>query len=285
MANDDNSRRTFLKTAGAAIGTTLAASIPTAGNASQNNKTLQVWSCGGLAEAMIPANTEFTKSNGSHVDYTGAFAGALGKSLLGGNAKTEVFAPRVLELAKKLKAQGKMIHYAPLCFTRYVLITPTGNPAGIESIADLKRSEVRPVLIPHASPPGGKASMIILKKAGVLETAKKNSAAQGDCVQTSVPDVISGKGNAAVVEYRITQLPQFKDKVEIIDIPESYYPPVPIPFTIGLMKWAKDRDLAEEYVRFILSESGQNYFSAAGFIPARSEQGERLTVKYGVHDA
>jgi molybdate transport system substrate-binding protein len=283
--SDNTSRRTFLKSAGVAIGASLATALPTTSPAKEPAKSLQVWSCGGLAEAMIPANSQFTAKHGGHIAYTGAFAGALGKSLLGGGAQTEVFAPRVLALAQKLKAEGKMLNFEPLCYTRYVLITPKGNPAGIETITDLNRDDVKPVLIPDASPPGGNASMIILKKAGVQETAVKNAVVKGDCVQTSVPDIVSGKGDVAVVEYRLTQLPQFKGKVESIDIPETYYPPVPIPFTIGVMKWAKDREFAEEYIRFILSDEGQSFFTAAGFIAARSELGERLTLKYGVNDA
>lgn len=283
---DNPERRSFLKNAGAAIGATLATSALNANaTAAPGGRTLQVWSCGGLAEAMIPANSLFNRQSGCAVAYTGAFAGALGKSLLGSNAQTEVFAPRVLELAKKLKAQGKMIDFAPLCFTRYVMITPRGNPAGIEKIEDMGREGIRPVIIPEASPPGGKATMIILKKAGVHDLAVRNSVAQGDCVQTSVPDIVDGTGDVAVVEQRITRLPQFKDKLEMIDIPEKYYPPVPIPFTIGRMKWAKDVELAEEYIRFILSEPGQKFFEEAGFIPASSEQGQRLSRKYGVHDA
>lgn len=274
----------FIKSAGVVLGASLSTALPATSFANETKKNLQVWSCGGLAEAMMPANAKFTENNGSHIAYTGAFAGALGKSLLGGGAQTEVFAPRVLDLAKKLKAQGKMLHYAPLCYTRYVLITPKGNPAGIETISDLKRPDVKPVLIPEASPPGGKASMIILKKAGVEEIAVKNAIAKGDCVQTAVPDIVNGKGDVAVVEYRLTQLPQFKGQVEVIDIPDKYYPPAPVPFTIGMMKWAKDRELAEEYIRFILSDEGQAFFTAAGFIAASSEKGEKLTLKYGVVD-
>ena len=69
-----------------------------------NGESLQVWSCGGLAEAFIPANEEFLKNTGVHIAYTGAFAAALGKSLLG-SAQTEVFAPRVIQLSKKLKQE------------------------------------------------------------------------------------------------------------------------------------------------------------------------------------
>jgi len=281
----ENTRRLFLKSAGVAIGASLALAVPGQSSGTQRTgSSLQVWSCGGLAEAMMPANAKFTEKNGSKIAYTGAFAGALGKSLLSGGAQTEVFAPRVLELSQKLKAQGKMLHYAPLCYTRYVMITPKGNPAGIESIEDINKPGIKPVIIPDASPPGGLASMVILKKAGVQEAAIKNAVSIGDCVQTSVPDIISGKGDVAVVEYRLTQLPEFKGKVEVIDIPEKHYPPAPVPFTIGLMKWAKDRELAEEYIKYILSDAGQQYFQMAGFIPAESEEGKRLTAKYGVKD-
>ena len=50
------------------------------------------------------------------------------------------------------------------------------------------------------------------------------------------------------------------------------------------MKWAQNRALAEAFVEFILSDKGQVWFQRAGFIPARTEEGERLIRKYGVMD-
>jgi molybdate transport system substrate-binding protein len=276
-------RRKFIKVAGLALTGSLLTPSLSFGNTFKG-ECLQVWSCGGLAEAMIPANKLYEQETGCTIAYTGAFAAALGKSLLG-NAKTEVFAPRVLELAKKLKAEGKMLHYKPLCFTKYVLITPKGNPAEIQGIQDLAKPGIRIILSPTASPPGGDAVMIILKKAGVLEQAKKNAVVMGDCVQRIVPDVISGKGDVSLVELRLTRMPQFAGKVDIIEIPEKFIPPKPISFVIGIMKWAINRDLAEDYLDFILSEKGQYFFETAGFIPALSEEGERLIKKYRVKDA
>ena len=283
--NQDNkcvNRRKFIKAAGVVLTGSMLAPSLALGNRFQG-ECLQVWSCGGLAEAMIPASKLFEQMTGCNIAYTGAFAASLGKSLLG-NAKTEVFAPRVLDLAKKLKAEGKMLHFKPLCFTKYVLITPRGNPAGIQEIKDLAKPGIRVILSPDASPPGGAATMLILQNAGVLEEAKENAVIMGDCVQRVVPDVISGKGDVSVVELRLTRLPQFAGKVDIIDIPEKFIPPKPVPFTIGVMKWAKNRELAEDYLDFILSEKGQSFFESAGFVPALSEEGERLTKKYGVKD-
>ncbi|WP_239057276.1 substrate-binding domain-containing protein [Desulfovibrio sp. JC010] len=275
-------RRAFLK--GSAALATLA--VPgTAGAAKSDSgaRSLEVWSCGGLAEAFIPANKAWEEKHGVPIAYTGAFAGALGKSLLG-SAQTEVFAPRVLKLAKKLKEQGKMLSFQPLCFTKYVLITPKGNPAGITSIDDLKRPGVKTMFSPDSSPPGGAAVTGLLKKSGVLDGATKNAQAMGSCVQHDVADIASGKYDASVVELRITRLPRYKDAFEIFDIPEKFFPAPPIPFTIGVMKWAKDMDVAREFVKFICAEEGQACFERAGFIPALSEEGQRLAEKYGVHD-
>ena len=283
MEKNGLSRRKFLKTGGLALGAGLTAASP-GFSQPQVQESLQVWSCGGLAEAFEPANHEFEQLTQASIAYTGAFAGALGKSLLTGSSKTEVFAPRVLELAKKLKAQGKMLWFKPLCFTKYVVATPKGNPAGIASIKDMGKNGVKTIVTPEASPPGGKASMIILKKAGVADKAKANAVLEGDCVQTAVTDLAEGKADAAVIEQRITHLPQFKDKLDTLPISEDFIPPVPVPFTIGVMKWAKNKALAESFVEFILSDKGQAWFQRAGFIPAQSEEGERLTQKYGVMD-
>ena len=288
MSQDRMNRRNFFKVAGLAVGGVLSAAH-TAGAAANalrfEHASLQVWSCGGLAEAMMPANREFEAKTGASIAYTGAFAGALGKSLLGSGAQTEVFAPRVLELARKLKAQGKMLSYQPLCFTKYVVAVPKGNPADIRGIEDFNRPDVKGVLAPGASPPGGKATMIILKKAGVDGPARSQAVTLGDCVQTAIPDLVDGKGDAAVIEQRIARLPQFRGKLDTIAIPEAFIPAKPVPFTIGVMKWAKNREMAEAFVEFILSEKGQAHFERAGFIHARSVEGARLTRKYGVRDA
>jgi molybdate transport system substrate-binding protein len=249
-----------------------------------DQRTLQVWSCGGLAEAFIPANEMFKEKTGVDIAYTGAFAAALGKSLLG-NATTDIFAGRVLALAKKLRKAGKMVSFKPLCFTSYVLVTPKGNPAGISGIRDLAKPGVKVILSPEASAPGGNAVNVILKKAGVVEEAMNNCVIKSSCVQRAMEDLVDGKGEVSVVEKRLTRMPLFKDKSEIILIPEKFFPPPPLTFTIGLMKQAKDPELGAKYIDFILSNEGQNFFLKAGFIPAISDKGRDMTEKLGVKDA
>ncbi|SEM64990.1 molybdate transport system substrate-binding protein [Syntrophus gentianae] len=276
-------RRTFLKTV---MASTVAAATMTPGLLSAGRfqaDSLKVWSCGGLAEAMNPANRIYEKRAGIKIEYTGAFAAALGKSLLGG-AVTEVFAGRVLKLAKSLKAAKKMLYFRPLCFTEYVIITPLGNPAGIKSVEDLARPGV-PVILPlGASPPGGDAVMGILKKAKIDQAVLKNTVEKESCVIKMMPEIIAGEGKASIVERRMTRMAQFEGKVEVIPIQENFFPPGPLTFTIGVMKYAKDRALADDYVQFMCSDEAQAIFERQGFIPAASEKGRMLIEKLGVRD-
>jgi molybdate transport system substrate-binding protein len=275
-------RRAFLTTAaGAAAGATIPAALSAAPSFRQNS--LQVWACGGLAEAFIPANKQFKAKTGVDIAFTGAFAAALGKSLMG-SASTEVFAGRVLALAQKLRKADKMVYFKPLCFTSYVLVTPKGNSAGISGIQDLAKPGVRVILAPDASAPGGEAVTGLLKRAGVLDQAMKNAVIKGSCVQRTMEDLVKGKGDVSVVECRLTRMPLFKGKVEILPIPETFFPPGPLTFTIGVMKNAVDRPLTDHFVEFILSEEGQGFFESAGFIPAMSDEGRRLAEKLGVKD-
>lgn len=82
-------RRTFLKTA---VASTVAAGVvPGLVDARQfKTGSLQVWSCGGLSEAFASANRVYENRTGVKISYTGAFAAALGKSLLGGGRDGDI---------------------------------------------------------------------------------------------------------------------------------------------------------------------------------------------------
>ena len=282
MDHSEKGRRDFLKSlalgaAGAAVLTPQAARAATGG-------TLQVWSCGGLAEAMMPAHAAYEQQSGVKVVYTGAFAAALGKSLLTGGGQTEVFAGRVLALAQKLRQTGKMLNFRPLCFTSYVIAVPKGNPAKIAGIEDLARPGVRVAMAKEASAPGGQAVLGILKAADITPKVLANVREQGSCVQRSVESVAEGKADAMIVERRITRMTRFADRLDLVEIPERFFPAGPLTFTVGMMANATDPAKASAYMDWITSAQGQAFFETAGFIPAISSKGMELVEKLGVKD-
>ena len=288
------SRRDFLRGSALAGAAGLAAAVwgfpasadepSSPASAEFQDQSLQVWACGGLAEAMMPAHEEYERLRGIRIAYTAAFAAALGKSLLG-SARTEVFCGRVLELAQNLKKAGRLTGFQPLCYTSYVIVTPKGNPKNITGIEDLAKPGIRVAMAPKASPPGGAAVMGILKKAGLEDQIMANVPTPGDCVQTSVIQVVDGSRDAMIVELRIPRMERFAGRLEVVELPFALFPPGPLTFTVGRMQEAKNPELAKDYIDWLTSaHGGQPYFERAGFIPAASDRGRELTEILGVKD-
>ncbi|WP_301860721.1 substrate-binding domain-containing protein [uncultured Megasphaera sp.] len=279
-------RRTFLKaTVAAALGSILLPKLGLAGSAQFQADSLQVWSCGGLAEPLMEVNALYEQKRGIRINYTGARAGTLGKALLSGASTTEIFAARGMKTVKSLRKADKMVYFKPLCFTEYVIITPKDNPAGIQKIDDMAKPGVRVILPLGASPPGGDSVVQILKKANLEGAVRKNMVSEESCVVTMMPKIIAGKGDASIVERRLTCQDQYAGKVNVIPIDPAFFPPGSIPFTAGVMKAAADRKLADDFVEFVRSDEAQAIFQKRGFIPANSERGKQLIEKLGVKDA
>lgn len=286
MSNNasSKSRRGFLK--GLAAGAALIGASAVSAQAEKKGGVLQVWSCGGLAEAMMPAHKDYRDRTGVEIAYTGARAGSLGKSLLEGNGHTDVFCGRQLNLAQNLRKKGKMEYFKPLCFTSYVIVVPTGNPFGIKSIEDLAKPGIPVAMSPYASSPGGQAVTNLVKNAGLLDPIMANVLdPEATCVLRTVAKVCAGEAAGMIVERRITRFQRFGPYLEVVEIPEKFFPKGPLTFTVGVMADATDKDMANAYLEWIRTPQGQHHFERAGFIPAISPKGQELVEKLGVKDA
>nr|WP_315060420.1 substrate-binding domain-containing protein [uncultured Campylobacter sp.] len=279
----DESRRGFLKGALAAAAAIAGPEAMLAGYTPFKPGSLQVWSCGGLSEAFNELNAVYESKTGHNIQYTGAFAGALGKSLLALQGKTEVFGARVLELSQKLRKAGLSLRFRPLCFTDYVLVVPKGNPAGIRDLKDLAEPGVRVMLPLRASPPGSGPVKGILKNSGLTEPVMKNMISNGACVITMMCDLVDGKGDASIIEKRLTTHDRFKDRIEYMPIDEKLIPPGPLTFTLNIMKYVKDEKLADDFADFVCSD-GQEIFERHGFTSIHSARGLELIERFGVKD-
>lgn len=126
--------------------------------------------------------------------------------------------------------------------------------------------------------------MGILKKANIDQAVLGNMIEKESCVVKMMSKIIGGAGAASIVERRVTCMDRFAGKVNIIPIDEAFFPPGPRTFTIGVMKYAQDRELADDFVNFVCSDEAQAIFQKRGFIPASSEKGKVLIEKLGVKD-
>lgn len=279
----ESNRRNFLKglAAGAAL---VGAGAATQAKAADKLGHMQAWSCGGLAEAMVPACREYRDVAGVEVAYTGARASALAKPLMAGTGHTDVFCGRGLELAQKLRKAGKMAYFKPLCFSSYVIVVPQGNPWKIQSIEDLAKPGIPVAMAPKASPPGGASVTKLIENAKLLEPIMANVLdKEATCVLRTVPLVTEGKAAGMIVERRITRFPLYAP-LEVVEIPFKFFPKGPLTFTTGVMTNATDRKIADDYLNWLISPGGQDHFENAGFTPAFSPHGQELVELLGVKD-
>ena len=134
-----------------------------------------------------------------------------------------------------------------------------GNPKGITGLADL----AKPGLIyisEAATVPAGKYSLQALAKAGVTVTPKS--------LETDVKSVVSKieLGEADVGIVYTTDVRAAGSKVQGVPIPDADNVIATYPVTV--VKGTKNSDLANAFIAFVLSSTGQSKLESFGFIHA-----------------
>lgn len=136
------------------------------------------------------------------------------------------------------------------------IATPPGNPAGITSFADLARSGVN-VVVCAPEVPCGAAAVKAEEAAGVT--------LQPVSEEQSVTDVLakvsSGEADAGLVY--VTDVAGAGDAVDGVPFPESS--DIVNTYPIVALQDSKHGELAQEFVDFVLGDTGQGILEEAGF--------------------
>ncbi len=136
-----------------------------------------------------------------------------------------------------------------------VIVTPPGNPAGIESLADLEGATwVRCA----DEVPCGRVAVSVLEANGI--TAEPASLEED--VRATLDKVVSGEAEAGLVYA--TDAVAAGDSVTTVPIPgaeeqlTSYF--------AATLEQAEDADLAQKWIDYLLSDEGQAALTEAGFM-------------------
>lgn len=141
----------------------------------------------------------------------------------------------------------------PQVFARshLVLVTAPGNPAGVHSVTDLNRPDIKAVLA-DADSALGDASALAFAQAKSRAPATASRVADGAAV---VAAVASGAGDAGVVE-----VPVPRDGVETVALPAAE--DVALEYRIAPVTASQ---AAAGFVALVLSEAGRDALVSAGF--------------------
>ena len=148
------------------------------------------------------------------------------------------------------------------------IITPAGNPVSVRSLDDLARPGVRVGMGNPETVCLGLYGVEILRKNGLLEPVMRNVVTfAGSCSKTANLAAL-GKVDA-ILGWRVFHFwnPSRMDVVPIAPgrIPRISYIPIAVPV------FARDRNLSERFMDFVLSPVGRAIYKKHGYIISREE--------------
>jgi molybdate transport system substrate-binding protein len=204
--------------------------------------------------------TEVFGSYDSAQKYSFAGSNALETQIKNG-APADIFASAAPLNAERLYAAG--IVDKPVTFTanRLALIVPKSNPAGIRSVYDLKKKDVK-LVIANAAVPVGSYTRTVLKKMS-LSSVLSSVVSQESDVKAVTGKVALGQADAGFVY--VTDARAVGDRVTVIRIPAWAQPRVR--YEIAVVSNSGNKPAARAWIKRLLSAKGQVALKNAGFLP------------------
>ncbi len=176
-------------------------------------------------------------------------------------APADLFASANTTIPAQLFAKGLV--QKPVVFTRnrLVLVVPTSNPAGIQSVYDLKKSGLKLVIAAPAVPVGS-YTLQVLKQMG-LTSVLANVVSRESDVRSVLSKVALGEADAGFVYS--TDARTVPGKVRVFKIPAWAQPKVT--YALAVVSSSSNRAAAQQFIKEVLSKAAQKKMLAAGFLP------------------
>ena len=232
--------------------------------------TITVFAAASLTDSFNEIATAFKAANpGVTVTFNFAGSSAL-RAQLDQGAPADVFASADTNQMASAAQNGDTVDTGRLfVHNTPVIITPKNNPAGITSLADLKKSGVKLVLAAPEVPIGNYARQVLTNAtkeatygASFSDDVLKNLASNEANVKDVVAKVQLGEDDAGIV-YGTDVTSSVAPALNKIDIPASVN--VVADYPIAVTKSAKNAKAAQAFVDFVLSSAGQTILKKWGF--------------------
>jgi len=237
---------------------------------------LVVFAAASLTDAMNEMADAFESAQ-PQVTVVRNFAGSsqLATQLTEG-ARADLFAS-ANETQMQAAVDAGRIAGAPQIFAtnRLVVLVPSDNPAGIETLADLGNADVQLVLAAPGVPIRAYSDQMIAALAAdpaygaaFADAVYANLVSEEANVRQVAAKVVLGEADVGVV-YTSDVTPDIADEVQQIEVPDAHN--LVATYPIAVVADAPQPKLAEEFVAFVLSEAGQAILVHWGFGPAPSK--------------
>ena len=234
--------------------------------------TLTVFAAASLTNAFSEIGTNFSSIHPDvRVVYNFAGSNQLAAQI-GEGAPVDIFASANGTQMNVAIEAGRIISGTQRTFVRnrLVVVTPRDNPAGLSSLQDLATPGVK-IIFAAAAVPVGEYSLAFLDKAeadgslgtGYKEAVIANLVSYEENVRAVLTKVSLDEADAGIVYT--SDVGAAADEVVQIEIPDNLntianYPIAPLHDT-------PNREMAQQFVDFVLSPAGQEVLAKYGFTP------------------
>ena len=241
-----------MKVAIAAIGLLLLTGCST--NHDATTQTITVSAAASLTDAFAEIGAAFTERNpDTDVRFNFAGSSTLAEQINAG-APVDVFAAASLDSMQSAIEAGSITDHEPFTSNALAIAVPSGNPAGIASLADLADPDVSLVVCAKQVPCGAAATALFEQNS--LDVTPVSLEADVRAVLTKV---IADEADAGIV-YR-TDITGAGTEVEEITISDERN----IATTYPIATTADAGPDAQAFVDFVLSDDGQEILDSWGF--------------------
>jgi molybdate transport system substrate-binding protein len=213
---------------------------------------------GGLTVYAAASLTDVFPTIDSAPEYNFAGSDELATQIREG-APADVYAAASSRYPQELFDEGLVEEPVTFATNRLVLIVPSDNPAGIESLEDVTAPGTKLVIAAEGVPVGD-YTREVLEELG-LTAALDNVVSNEDDVRGVLGKVALGEADAGFVY--ITDAAVSEEDVTVIELPEESQPP--IEYQIAVVSASENTEAAEAFVQEVLGPDGQEALEAAGF--------------------
>lgn len=231
----------------------------------QEQRTIRIAAATDLKFAMEELSIEFESKTGTRVDITSGSSGNFFAQIQSG-APFDLFFSADIGYPKKLEATGlaepgTLYEYA---VGRILLWTPA------DAKVDVKRQGWNALLVPAiqkiaiANPehaPYGRAAIIALQRAGIYEQVKEKLVF-GENISQAAQFVQSGNAQVGIIARSLATSPGMSGG-KSWPIPPEMYPRIEQAAVV--IKAARNKKVAQEFLNFVRSEPGRRILEQCGF--------------------
>lgn len=228
----------------------------------QSGEPLVLYCAAGVKPAVEPLARAYEAEYGQPVQLMYGGSGTLLSSLqVSGQGDLYIAADQsYIEIANEKALIDESL---PLAWMRPVIAVAKGNPKGIESLADLQRSDIRLALGNPDAASIGKQTKKLLEKAGVWQSVKQQVEAKG-VFKPTVPEVANdvklGAVDAGVIwDATVAQYPE----LEAVHVP--LFDAAQKQISVAVLKSSRQPTAALRFARYLNSKVGNAVFEAHGF--------------------